>query len=523
MFDFCWGLFVRVKADFPSITDDLVNSFHLLLSCVDHVYANAVLAERKDLLNENFNIPAIKPQETELPCILDQLCRSHDGIISEVKSIREHYWKPHLKQFFNKKILKGDPENLSGLLEPNNFELNSKAIRKEYEAYVLSIGEYDERIFLGDDAVNEIGTPTKVSNAETDFGAKIQMARRNLARQFDGNNLIPNTPLSGKHYLRTKEQLKVTPVSTATYLVSRLTNLLGKRDAEPSMKLIELFKSCDNDPTEAIQARVNTMGETFSNHYTAPSDKHPAGSFARMRLKMGVTLYYKTLESILTSEKRNNKPLGNLLESDNFHLALFTCCLEVVIFSYNSQRTFPWILETFNIEAIHFYKVIEIIIRNEDSLPRDVVKHLQRIEEQILESKAWTKESSLWEAIKNDEQGVPSCEEVALPNANGTSGLTQDPTQSPLSHHKRAFSVVKSPMAGDRFKSPVVNAVARRQLFSGGNSQIKPTSPIKAGQSLLASPQKTFITIQGQSKLITIINIYFCLGTVCIQYYYNNI
>ena len=57
-------------------------------------------------------------------------------------------------------------------------------------------------------------------------------------------------------------------------------------------------------------------------------------------------------------------------------------------------------------------------------------------------------------------------------------------------------------MAGDRFKSPVVTAVARRQLAfgEGGASNIVPTSPVKVGQSLLASPQKTFIQLQGQGK-----------------------
>ena len=58
MFDFCWSLFVRVKADFPAISDDLVNSYHLLLSCVDYIYANAVLAQRSDLLNDKTNIQA---------------------------------------------------------------------------------------------------------------------------------------------------------------------------------------------------------------------------------------------------------------------------------------------------------------------------------------------------------------------------------------------------------------------------------------------------------------------------------
>ncbi len=36
---------------------------------------------------------------------------------------------------------------------------------QDYEAYVLSIGEYDERVFLGEDAPDEIGTPAKVPTA----------------------------------------------------------------------------------------------------------------------------------------------------------------------------------------------------------------------------------------------------------------------------------------------------------------------------------------------------------------------
>ena len=110
MFDFCWGLFVRVKTDFPAISDDLVNSYHLLLSCVDFIYANAVLAKRYDLLNEKtLDETKNKPDEqdennAEPPCILDFLCHRHDGIIQEVKSIREHYWKPHIKTFFEKTV-----------------------------------------------------------------------------------------------------------------------------------------------------------------------------------------------------------------------------------------------------------------------------------------------------------------------------------------------------------------------------------------------------------------------------------
>ena len=46
---------------------------------------------------------------------------------------------------------------------------------------MLSIGEYDERVFLGEDANEEIGTPTKIiRDAPTDtaeIGERMQQAR----------------------------------------------------------------------------------------------------------------------------------------------------------------------------------------------------------------------------------------------------------------------------------------------------------------------------------------------------------
>jgi retinoblastoma-like protein 1 len=69
----------------------------------------------------------------------------------------------------------------------------------------------------------------------------------------------------------------------------------------------------------------------------------------------------------------------NLLEQEVFHQSLFACCLEIVIYSYNSQRTFPWVLEALNLEPYYFYKVIEVIVKVEDKLSRDMVKHLNMV------------------------------------------------------------------------------------------------------------------------------------------------
>jgi len=44
-----------------------------------------------------------------------------------------------------------------------------------------------------------------------------------------------------------------------------------------------------------------------------------------------------------------------------------------------SCRVFPWIIEVFDMRSYYFYKVIEVLVRVEDGLSRDVVKHLNHV------------------------------------------------------------------------------------------------------------------------------------------------
>ena len=71
---------------------------------------------------------------------------------------------------------------------------------------MLGVGEYDERVFLDENAAIEIGTPAKaISDApgETTFNEKIRTSR-NLGQEFDGAAFMPGlttTKACPCHYL----------------------------------------------------------------------------------------------------------------------------------------------------------------------------------------------------------------------------------------------------------------------------------------------------------------------------------
>ncbi|RXG73126.1 Retinoblastoma-like protein 1 [Armadillidium vulgare] len=142
---------------YPSIPQDLVSCFSLLLACIDLIYTNVVLSTRTDLLNptcEGLSNGVLNSENTEdltsstYPLsIMDYLCQKFDGVVVDTKVVREHYWKVNIKDLVSQGILKGTSEG-TGLIEQTNFDHNVKEIKNAYEEYLLNCGEFDERMFL---------------------------------------------------------------------------------------------------------------------------------------------------------------------------------------------------------------------------------------------------------------------------------------------------------------------------------------------------------------------------------------
>ncbi|XP_069387849.1 retinoblastoma-like protein 1 [Paralichthys olivaceus] len=542
VFKFCWTLFVYTKGNFRMIGDDLVNSYHLLLCCLDLVFGNALLcANRKDLINPTFRgLPALYRADGHIsadeppPCVLERLCELHDGLVVEAKGIKQHYFKPYVQKLLQKRILRGNAELLTELLDPQNFIDNNKAINKEYEEYVLTVGDFDERVFLGADADEEIGTPRKIVQEPS---ASQTTNQKQLQQHVEkSGSLAPSTPLTGRVYLKEKDLL-VTPVSSATQSVSRLQSMVAGLRSAPSDHLMQIFKSCSRDPTDLILSRVKTLGQTFKAHYTKDSEDTPGShiDFAENRLKLAEILYYKILENVMVPETKRlqGKDMSVLLEQDIFHCSLMGCCLEVVLFSYSSQRTFPWIISVFKLAPFYFFKVIEVFIRSEEGLSRDMVKHLNSIEEQVLESRAWTADSALWSALQAAGNKVPTVEEVnfssSLDTGSGSASGSTAGSQShlplvalsPIIHPRiREFrsglgsvrkDVPPSPLSvHDRYSSPAAGSAKRRlfgddppALASGLNPCLSPmSSPAKR----LTFSSSATLKIGGQVTPTTVLS-----------------
>ncbi|KAM3963302.1 retinoblastoma-like protein 1 [Aphomia sociella] len=472
LFTFTWYLYICVKSEFQN-SDDLVDMYHLLLSSLDYVYANAFMARRTDLINSNFKgLPSNWQSDdfelpTNPPCLISILQEIMDDptmkLAVEALIMREYSWTPVIKSFFDRRILRGNKEQLMGILDVGNFEANINALKNHFETYVFSLMEFDERIFLNDDAKEQFGIMNRDETMTPEVSSTFE----------SGARACPDTPLTGQRYLAPK--LLLSPVSEAANSCAHLSAYLQACRPQPSSTLLRLFSECgvseESIITNVIQP-CNTWMAQFSNRLR---ELECSNEIIVYRCNRVTCLYYKIFEHIITEEhkKKPQVSLQMLLSQETYQLALYACCTEVILHVYGVHSLrFPEVLNIYGLSAFHFYKIIELVVQAvSDKLSRDTIKHMNTVEELVLESKVWKSDSPLWEQLQR--ASVPSSAEVSVSESPNRRNM-----QSPAS------TVI------ERFLAPSAEH-AKKQLFRDN---------IRPGQSLLVSTNNLSIKEEASTS-----------------------
>lgn len=224
------------------------------------------------------------------------LCERHDGTTVDAMRMKAYDWRTIIEKYIKKGVLKCDKTTFLGLLSPENFDHNLHALKKQYEAYVLNVGEIDEGIFLAqleNAALNQCKTLAhlvKYFLYLQRFGflfLAIQTQMEESRKQF-----MPETPLTRRNCLPGKQTI-LTPVAMATQSVNRLRMHLNSYADEPPASLRELLSTCATDPFPKIKTILQNLNEKFCQKFE---------SHGQDRFRLAEAVYYRLLENIIRNE-----------------------------------------------------------------------------------------------------------------------------------------------------------------------------------------------------------------------------
>lgn len=292
-----------------------------------------------------------------------------------------------------------------------------------------------------------------------------------------------------------------------------LRELSSAVSVEPSKSLLRILRSCCPDKVDETVARVKELSE-------AVFPDEDDGGIMSQRREEAVKVYYRVLEAVLLGEERRTgvANITGLLNSNSFHRCLLACAAEVIIACYKMiVMPFPEVLERLGLKAFDIFKIIQCFVRHEPTLPRDIKRHLVSIEEQVVESMAWSAGSSLYPTLisaklqlddssgrrqqvrqrkrtltfsaadENEGRGPGESAPAPFNDKGIPAGLAKLKTRaSSVQHH--AVSASKPPV------SPRTGELSTPNKVAGSvSSDISPGSPVTAGAEssvfhLIASP-----------------------------------
>ncbi|XP_024532966.1 retinoblastoma-related protein isoform X1 [Selaginella moellendorffii] len=385
-----------------------------------------------------------------------------------------------------------------GLMEDNMIAANLLTLEKQYE----SSGEEGYELFA----------EPSLTLLHREKDAQVSSLQQTLSST--------SSPRSSLAMITAAKMPPPTPVSVTMTTAKWLRTVIAPLPSEPSTELLEYLRSCDRDITEEVTHRAKVILEAIFPIYSPGSWKatlHSSGSleWAVQRRSEASKLYYRVLTALCHAEslRLQSKNLTSVLTSEKFHRCMLACSGELVLATHKTViLSFPAVLGPTGITAFDMSKVIESFVRHEETLPRELKRHLNSIEERLLESMAWEKGSSMYNSLIvarprfGDEirrlelmaEPMPSLETLSsrqeskgedMPDANS-------PDREPLLSGEQTLTCLPSPVK------------ERPSAFSAFNSGSGKRNLFHL-QSVFASPQKPNPHASGETCAEAVMNVFF--------------
>nr|CAD2174071.1 unnamed protein product [Meloidogyne enterolobii] len=441
LFEFIWLFFITMRKQLPANNEDLMNSYNLLLCVVDYIYHAISISRLKNHLNADFD-------KSKTP--LEVLCEKFEGASLDTKHLSTHWLNPKLLRLVIENLIPFD------IVEDkfNNFTAIRKAFEQLYERKMSARSEVDERIFLkplltfGDIIFSDKFEEEAISVLSGDL---CQYINNDFLIKFSSQNCLAKLnapekiqpPTEGKSYMITPDTVcQNSAFYSDMKLIERMDELLSISRREGKSFNFD-FVDCQGNPREYIAEQVHIFGQKFLSKVRKEEEESNERessdhSLNQIQLEKYVadieTLFYYLLQKILIYDQQKalamglemNVDLTAILQSSEFLVSIYICAADLILWVNEDSRTFRWITEIFtdNVAPLEFYRIFELIVRADTSFSREMVKHLNQLEECVLEELVWTTDSPLWAALQNSRIVEQFGESSSVPSSQILSKFT---------------------------------------------------------------------------------------------------
>ncbi|XP_022765709.1 retinoblastoma-related protein-like isoform X2 [Durio zibethinus] len=416
---FGWLLFLALRVHAFSRFKDLVTCANGFVSIL------AILIIHVPIRFRNFNIsdsPRFVKKSDKGVDLLASLCNMYDASEDDLRKTMERANKL-IEDILEKKPCPASEcktetlENIDtdgliyfeGLMEEQSLSSSLNILAKDYDDAIHNKGDLDERVFINEED-SLLGLGSLSEGAVNVTGIKRKFDSIASPSKTISSPLSPHcSPASHANGVLGPPNAKMaaTPVSIAMTTAKWLRTDICPLSPKPSAELQRFLSSCDKDVTNDVIRRAHIILEAIF-----PSSHECTGSLQSSNLMDNIwmeqrrlealKLYYRVLEAMCIAEAQilHAPNLTSLLTNERFHRCMLACSAELVLATHKTTTMlFPTVLDRTGITAFDLSKVIESFIRHEESLPRELRRHLNSLEERLLESMVWDKGSSMYNSL----------------------------------------------------------------------------------------------------------------------------